>query len=1253
MRNSTFKILMMACILFIAGYSNGQLRIETNAQNGSEVTIDTEGAKHWIYHFNTTQQASSVSVGLKSFRNRNGYQANVYDDTLAVVSNGNRFNMPKYSGGANICHWESLDSLNAYLAIPDGGRDTLLPSTGLFDVADGDAAFGTTPGKYKKVELAFCLGFAGYGLDGDVTFDILTYDAGKNLGGATASYDLEVYIGTDPNSNTEATPDATVADFYVTGSGTKNVSLAAATGLNTSDFANQKVYVFLKTTGSGTAIADDVRDPMIVIDNIAAKLLPAIWKAPAIAENQIGNNEKDPLVGIIGEESVLGIPLKIKGRYGAIEIADNLYLNGVGNKSVKPFTFLDTLAVMAKDENGDYTVEVDYTLTPATFNNDNKQWSTQKIVVAAPDSGAVDDDIMFYFKAEVNEEPYSARLELNCGTRIWYDIFVAGAREWNISSSEFNALGTIASDTTINGLTIYSANNVTVDANNKSIDGMDFTHRLKLGGSGAFVDGTPDYRVLAFDVSGNTTITIAGMSSSSSEDRKLVIAAGSESNVIDTFQALGSPISKADFNYIGGPTTIYLYSINKGVNVYYLKSSPMTRKKVAYITMEKTMADGAASVDDDPVIRMLKADPLFNVDVMVVADDAQVDLNGYGVVVVQETFGSSSPILKPGGSLALQNIKVPFIYNKAYALRDGKAVTSATSAATKEIAGQLYLEVPEASQASKLFSGITFDGDSVMIFKTGASDDGSEGSKAFSYTVDLEMSNDSTLLGMPKGATENVSVCLNDIPAGTVLGTMDTLQARMIHISQNFGAMCKDNGTNLTSEGLTIWRNALYMAAGLTPPATLFEDVATLDTLYATLGALSPDFDAQKTGYQLNLPSGTSSVNLMATASSDLAMLTVPGKIFLSDGSYTEAAVEVISPLGSDTMTYKVYIHVQAEEEILYVSNSDGVLGTTGVEAMSVYDAMVGAGYSVTLEDKLAINTNEFDYSPYSGVVIGAGVGSSWVNGFAIQGYPLPCVTMQHDGPRSGKWGWVNTDKDDNTEMNVVKTSASIAVDSAKMQILNNTHYITEGFEMGELVTWQDSSFTNSELLNKEVKSYNLSVNTPSAVALGRIPMDGSALTNWWAVPRGSVVKTRGADGSYTDVTLTNRIVVMTVFTEGLMFATEAFDTMMVRSLDWVMGEGPTTGVIDAGAFSNSRVVFYPNPARETATLRFTMERMDDVNLSVYNLVGQKMRVETPSFLPEGQHEIQIRTGEMNDGMYIYVLQIGDEVHKGKFNVMK
>ncbi|MDF1572017.1 MAG: cadherin-like beta sandwich domain-containing protein [Bacteroidales bacterium] len=163
----------------------------------------------------------------------------------------------------------------------------------------------------------------------------------------------------------------------------------------------------------------------------------------------------------------------------------------------------------------------------------------------------------------------------NAGDQRWSIATANGGREWNISADAYKYLGTLDATQKVAGLTIYAnpGKTVTIDANNKTVDEMNFTNRLKLGGSGSFDEnGQPLGRVLGVDVKGNTGITVAAMSSSGSEDRVLNIAAGHKDSIIAEFPALGASLTKGVYTYEGEATTLYFYSPSSGVNVYYIST---------------------------------------------------------------------------------------------------------------------------------------------------------------------------------------------------------------------------------------------------------------------------------------------------------------------------------------------------------------------------------------------------------------------------------------------------------------------------------------------------------------------------------------------------------------------------------------------------------------------------------------------------------------------------------------------------------
>lgn len=140
---------------------------------------------------------------------------------------------------------------------------------------------------------------------------------------------------------------------------------------------------------------------------------------------------------------------------------------------------------------------------------------------------------------------------------------------WNISDDDFKNLGTITSETAVRELHIVATSDkaVTVDADAKTVDDINFTHRLKFGGS-----GNANYRHLWFDVTGSCSITVYLTSSSGSGDaRTLNIASGSFSNVISTMSAPAGSVNTGTYSYTGNATRIYLYSANSGINIYGIK----------------------------------------------------------------------------------------------------------------------------------------------------------------------------------------------------------------------------------------------------------------------------------------------------------------------------------------------------------------------------------------------------------------------------------------------------------------------------------------------------------------------------------------------------------------------------------------------------------------------------------------------------------------------------------------------------------
>jgi len=446
MRNLTFtKILTVAILFSIGTLLNAQFRFNTNTNIGQTYDLDNEtGVANFLVHFNTQKNPSSwtlnedsgeIEISISKCQTQRGIQVNVYEEgtnelgetTLSAIVNKD-FECRAWNQNRNPSRVSSMESLLEILGKfsekNPAQTDNLIwkPAHCLFDVGEDNSAFGAYPGKFKIVKYGFQLNLEGTAVTEDITFDIDTYDEGNT--GKTATYKLIVATGSENGVIGE------VEEFYVTGSEKRTVSLAAAIDKDPSVFTNKKVFIKIETEGTGTAIDETKYDPTIVIDNLSVDMNFPLWIDPATGTEAgvIYTNANNAPTGIIDEVTEFSLVLKTANRIGSLKITDDLQ-----DKAVKYITFPEEGAVKANDGEGNYTVDVDYTLTQAV--SDGFEWTKALIEIPAPQSGSIDDDIMIFFTATPKASPRTTRFELDHGTRIWYDFVYEGEQGVGIKSA--------------------------------------------------------------------------------------------------------------------------------------------------------------------------------------------------------------------------------------------------------------------------------------------------------------------------------------------------------------------------------------------------------------------------------------------------------------------------------------------------------------------------------------------------------------------------------------------------------------------------------------------------------------------------------------------------------------------------------------------------------------------------------------------------------------------------------------------------
>ena len=124
------------------------------------------------------------------------------------------------------------------------------------------------------------------------------------------------------------------------------------------------------------------------------------------------------------------------------------------------------------------------------------------------------------------------------------------------------------------------------------------------------------------------------------------------------------------------------------------------------------------------------------------------------------------------------------------------------------------------------------------------------------------------------------------------------------------------------------------------------------------------------------------------------------------------------------------------------------------------------------------------------------------------------------------------------------------------------------------------------------------------------------------------------------------------------------FDSPWTMPLDvWTDGEKPeetapagwvsVREIGDGVLKSFSLEQNYPNPFNPSTTLRFTLPQAGNVNLSVYNLLGEKIAEVLNQEMTSGSFEVVFDGSNLSSGVYFYTIKAGNFASSKKMILMK
>jgi hypothetical protein len=93
----------------------------------------------------------------------------------------------------------------------------------------------------------------------------------------------------------------------------------------------------------------------------------------------------------------------------------------------------------------------------------------------------------------------------------------------------------------------------------------------------------------------------------------------------------------------------------------------------------------------------------------------------------------------------------------------------------------------------------------------------------------------------------------------------------------------------------------------------------------------------------------------------------------------------------------------------------------------------------------------------------------------------------------------------------------------------------------------------------------------------------------------------------------------------------------------------PTVEIAEGFALSQN----YPNPFNPNTTISFTIPVSERVQLSVYNVLGQRVATLVNDVMPAGTHSVNFNAANLASGVYIYQIQTGSYVNSRTMMLIK
>jgi hypothetical protein len=300
-------------------------------------------------------------------------------------------------------------------------------------------------------------------------------------------------------------------------------------------------------------------------------------------------------------------------------------------------------------------------------------------------------------------------------------------------------------------------------------------------------------------------------------------------------------------------------------------------------------------------------------------------------------------------------------------------------------------------------------------------------------------------------------------------------------------------------------------------------------------------------------------------------------------------------------------------------------------------DSLTSWGCDVTYMDDgdyAALGTSDLSvYDGMHGICFSEPISSGTIANFRADrhNYPVPCLCLEGWGPRMDVWGWIN---DNNTEF--YRNDPGTENDKSII-IKDNSHYITEIFDLNQEVVWSTTTYTEANLPGC-VKEVNVEFSAKLAQIKGLSGKD-----DFW-----TMFTVDSAAG------LPNKMFLWGIHEVGLNGSdataylehtgTQDFWTICHRAAIWAFNI-PTGGggaALEDNYMDDYSMHAFPNPASGIANIRFMAAQPDDATITLFNVTGQQVSVLYDKKAKAGYNFVSFDASEYSEGLYFAILHIAE-----------